>query len=298
MRRLIFFILVWAEITFPIIPGPTQKPKLTGELRWVPEYTGNPQIFLSWAGLKKDTAQVGVFRDGQLLTYLAPGTKNYSDADINPDVVYNYLIVAGAETLKTATPSFSECQIKNICIAEKGINFVRLIFDPVPEAAGYEATVLPVVNQDTGSISSTFIFSSVADNPEIRISLPLCWWNTEIVSRGFAIRALVKSNSVWTRWTTWREVPADFGMMNYPNPFNPTTTIKYSLPQAETVTLTIYNMLGQKVRDLVNLKQQAGNYSIVWDATDQNRITVPTGVYFYRIEAGSFAKTNKMTLMK
>ncbi len=92
---------------------------------------------------------------------------------------------------------------------------------------------------------------------------------------------------------------AEFNLhQNYPNPFNPTTTIKYSLPQAETVTLTIYNMLGQKVRDLVNLKQQAGNYSIVWDATDQNRITVPTGVYFYRIEAGSFAKTNKMTLMK
>ncbi|NLP11424.1 T9SS type A sorting domain-containing protein, partial [bacterium] len=85
---------------------------------------------------------------------------------------------------------------------------------------------------------------------------------------------------------------------NYPNPFNPTTTIKYSLPQAETVTLTIYNMLGQKVKDLVNVKQQAGNYSIVWDATDRNGITVPTGVYFYRIEAGSFVKVQKMILLK
>ncbi|HPN35449.1 MAG TPA: T9SS type A sorting domain-containing protein [bacterium] len=85
---------------------------------------------------------------------------------------------------------------------------------------------------------------------------------------------------------------------NYPNPFNPTTTIRYSLPQAETVQLTIYNMLGQKVKDLVNVKQQAGNYSIVWDATDRNGITVPTGVYFYRIEAGSFVKVHKMILLK
>ncbi|HNU79090.1 MAG TPA: T9SS type A sorting domain-containing protein, partial [Prolixibacteraceae bacterium] len=85
---------------------------------------------------------------------------------------------------------------------------------------------------------------------------------------------------------------------NYPNPFNPITTIKYSLPQAETVRLTIYNMLGQKVRDLVNVKQQAGGYNIVWDATDQNGMTVPTGVYFYRIEAGAFAQVRKMTLMK
>jgi len=85
---------------------------------------------------------------------------------------------------------------------------------------------------------------------------------------------------------------------NYPNPFNPTTTIKYSLPKAETVTLTIYNMLGQKVKELVNLKQQAGNYSIVWDATDRNGVTVPTGVYFYRIEAGSFVKVHKMILLK
>ncbi len=85
---------------------------------------------------------------------------------------------------------------------------------------------------------------------------------------------------------------------NYPNPFNPTTTIKYSLPQAETVQLTIYNMLGQKVKDLVNVKQQAGSYNIVWDATDRNGVTVPTGVYFYRIEAGSFVKVQKMILLK
>ncbi|NMB47831.1 T9SS type A sorting domain-containing protein [Candidatus Kuenenbacteria bacterium] len=85
---------------------------------------------------------------------------------------------------------------------------------------------------------------------------------------------------------------------NYPNPFNSTTTIKYSLPQAETVQLTIYNILGQKVKDLVNVKQPAGSYNIVWDATDRNGMTVPTGVYFYRIEASDFVRTKTMTLMK
>ena len=85
---------------------------------------------------------------------------------------------------------------------------------------------------------------------------------------------------------------------NYPNPFNPTTTISYSLPRAEKVTLTIYNMLGERVKELINSRQQAGSYNLTWDATDRNGVRMPSGVYFYRIEAGSFVKVNKMILLK
>ena len=94
-------------------------------------------------------------------------------------------------------------------------------------------------------------------------------------------------------------LPLSFTLQqNYPNPFNPTTTINYSIAKPEAVKLTVYNMLGQNVAELVNKQQQAGNYSIVWDATDGNGLRMSSGVYFFRIEAGSFVQVNKMILLK
>jgi len=79
---------------------------------------------------------------------------------------------------------------------------------------------------------------------------------------------------------------------NYPNPFNPSTTISYRLSAISHVELTLYNMLGQKVRTLVSDKQNQGNYSIKLDAND-----LASGVYFYRLKAGKFVKTKKMILI-
>jgi hypothetical protein len=80
---------------------------------------------------------------------------------------------------------------------------------------------------------------------------------------------------------------------NYPNPFNPSTVIQYSLPQTENVKLIIYNLLGEQVDVLVDEYQQAGKYKFNFDAS-----SLPSGIYFYRIIAGSFSQTNKMLLVK
>ncbi len=80
----------------------------------------------------------------------------------------------------------------------------------------------------------------------------------------------------------------------WPNPFNPRTTIAYSLARNSEVRLTVFNQLGQRVATLVdNKKQAAGSFQITWDAT-----SMPSGVYFYRLEAGAFIKTQKMVLIK
>ena len=79
----------------------------------------------------------------------------------------------------------------------------------------------------------------------------------------------------------------------YPNPFNAQTTISYTLAQAGPVTLSIYNLLGQKVATLVNGIEQAGEHKVVWEA-----VGVMSGAYFYRIKAGEFAGTKKMVLLK
>ena len=80
---------------------------------------------------------------------------------------------------------------------------------------------------------------------------------------------------------------------NYPNPFNPKTVINYSLPKQETVSIKVYDVLGNEVATLINSKQNAGDYSVEWDA--QN---FASGVYYYKLSAGNFEQTRKMILVK
>jgi hypothetical protein len=80
---------------------------------------------------------------------------------------------------------------------------------------------------------------------------------------------------------------------NYPNPFNPATTIRFSIPEAGTVNLSIYNLIGEKVADILNSELKSGSYEVSFDAS-----ALSSGVYFYTIEAGNFISTKKMILLK
>jgi len=80
---------------------------------------------------------------------------------------------------------------------------------------------------------------------------------------------------------------------NYPNPFNPSTRISFSLPEKSFVTLRVYDMLGREIAELVNNELNTGNHSINWNAS-----AYPSGVYFYKIEAGTFVESKKMVLIK
>lgn len=85
---------------------------------------------------------------------------------------------------------------------------------------------------------------------------------------------------------------------NYPNPFNPETTIFYNLESDSRVELTIYNLKGQKVRSLVNELQPKGNHQVAWNGRDDNNKSVASGVFFYRMKSGKFSSTKKMILLK
>jgi len=85
---------------------------------------------------------------------------------------------------------------------------------------------------------------------------------------------------------------------NFPNPFNPSTTINFDLPVTELVELNIYNNLGQKLRSLTDGEFTAGTHQVQWDGLDEFGREAPAGVYFYQIQAGSFQATNKMLLIK
>ncbi len=84
---------------------------------------------------------------------------------------------------------------------------------------------------------------------------------------------------------------------NYPNPFNATTIIQLELPEAMEIEITIYNLLGQKVRTLVDKKLSAGHHQVKWDGRDEKGLKVSSGIYLYRVESDHFQKIHKMILI-
>ena len=84
----------------------------------------------------------------------------------------------------------------------------------------------------------------------------------------------------------------------YPNPFNPITTIRYEIPEDSFVDVTVYDMLGNVVNNLINTNQSSGYKSVQWDATNNQGEPVSAGVYLYKIQAGDFIDTKKMILLK
>jgi len=95
------------------------------------------------------------------------------------------------------------------------------------------------------------------------------------------------------------QLPQAFNLYNnYPNPFNPVTTLRYDIPENSHVTITIYDMLGRQVKTLINQTQDAGYKSLIWDATNDYGKPVSAGIYLYQIQAGEYISTKKMVLLK
>ena len=88
------------------------------------------------------------------------------------------------------------------------------------------------------------------------------------------------------------------GIFNYPNPFNPVTKLRYTIPKNALVSIIIYDMLGRQVKTLVNQTQNAGYASVIWDATNDYGKPVSAGIYLYQIQTGEYIQTKKMVLLK
>ena len=109
-------------------------------------------------------------------------------------------------------------------------------------------------------------------------------------------RVTIYSNSTTVNIenTNINTTPTSFLLyQNYPNPFNPSTTIKYSVPNQSIVSLKLFDVLGSEIKTIVNEEKPIGNYEVNFDASN-----LPSGVYFYRLQAGDFVETKKMVLLK
>jgi hypothetical protein len=121
--------------------------------------------------------------------------------------------------------------------------------------------------------------------------------NVEMVNAEVVINDVV--GSVDGKAVTLKALPTVYALaQNFPNPFNPTTTIEYSVPTTGHTSLVVYNLAGQKVRTLVNETQAPSFYKVVWDGKNNSGMTVATGTYFYKLVSGNYSKIVKMTLIK
>ena len=103
----------------------------------------------------------------------------------------------------------------------------------------------------------------------------------------------------WLSLDQNKEIPREFSLIqNYPNPFNPKTEIKYDLPEDAFVSISIYDVMGRRIKSLSNTNQTAGYHSLQWDATNDIGEGVSAGMYIYTIQAGEYRATKKMVLLK
>ncbi|MDP2984347.1 MAG: T9SS type A sorting domain-containing protein [Candidatus Latescibacter sp.] len=122
--------------------------------------------------------------------------------------------------------------------------------------------------------------------------------NLRMVNAEVAINNVVSAVS-GAPAVTLKALPTVYAMnQNFPNPFNPSTTITYSIPKTSHVELAIYNMAGQKIRTLVNTSQAASFYRVVWNGKNDFGQTVASGMFFYKLDAGNYSKVVKMNLIK
>jgi len=113
------------------------------------------------------------------------------------------------------------------------------------------------------------------------------------------LKLLIYYNNIVTGIKDEDIKPGSFKLeQNFPNPFNPSTVIKYDLPEMRNVTLAIYNALGEKVRTLVSGVQSAGYYSVLWDAKNDSGNKIGSGMYIYSLRAGDYNSVKKMILLK
>ena len=159
-----------------------------------------------------------------------------------------------------------------------GTEFVRMIFRASPGVSVSDSSI----TFDTTFIPPDLQYSM--QDTALKVILP------EFVAGRLDIVTAIDDDEV---------LPRQFELsQNFPNPFNPSTTISYTVPRASHVSLIVYNLLGQRIATLVDNLVAPGRYEIEWNGRDENGVSVSSGIYFYNLGAGEYSETLKMVLMK
>ena len=165
-----------------------------------------------------------------------------------------------------------------------------------------------VISQ-TPTVDSDYHTFAIVSEQWVSVDIPLTTFPNVDLTDVFQFKVEGNGTIYWDNFyfysnlvgvdNTSETLPQKFTLeQNFPNPFNPFTTLRYDLPEDALVNITIYDMLGRKVKTLVNTTQDAGFKSVIWDATNNQGGPASAGVYLYNLQAGEFVKTKKMVLLK
>jgi len=252
------------------------------------------------------------FEDFELIEIVPVGTVSYLDSSVEEGVVYQYFVIAVYEIELACTPGEThKSHISNILemylFGELDITF--------PEIHGNSVSFAWV------SPNSSYSFNVYRRDAQVDNSSFILLTPTPIIDSAFVDNVAdgVYIYGVTTLWnglsspmtTTGRvyvNVLSDDDEIvpvlqtelrgNFPNPFNPITTIGFSLVEKSDVVLTVYNIKGQRVKTLIRGSMDSGHHTVTWNGTDDHGQIMSSGVYFYRMTAGEFTSVRRMILMK
>ncbi len=127
------------------------------------------------------------------------------------------------------------------------------------------------------------------DDLSISAMATLGEWNPDVPKKPEPNPKMAVSNSILKQFNL---------LQNYPNPFNPKTAIDFQIAKESKVSVVVYNLMGQKIRTLVEKNKQSGNYTVIWDGKNDFGVAVASGVYLYNLKAGKFSDIKKMILLR
>jgi hypothetical protein len=213
-----------------------------------------------------------------------------------PNGTYKWAVKAIYTADVESVPAFSDALVKEL-LSGQIVGFVRrannqgIMGATVSTNGGHSATT-----NSAGAYSLTVPVGSYTLTASADGFLELSYENVVVspnqnTTQNFVLDPVANEDEV---------VPVTVTALNgnFPNPFNPETTINYDLKESAKVRLEVYNLKGQLVRSLVNDNQSAGRYRVVFDARDNRGNSLASGVYLYRLHAGDYTATRKMMLME
>ncbi|NQV18638.1 MAG: T9SS type A sorting domain-containing protein, partial [Armatimonadetes bacterium] len=236
-----------------------------------------------------------VYRDGvEIFEIFDPNELTYDDLCLNGGT-YEYWVTAVYDNGESDPSNAEEVTVvlnppQNVSAIVQGWNNVFITWD-VPATRDLEYYNIYRNGDLIGNVTSTFYLDVglEAGTYTYNITAVYCGgWESE-----FSSNNIVYVDVGDTPIPLVTELNG-----NYPNPFNPETSIKFALNEAGQVRIDVFNLKGQHVRTVVNEHLEASYHSVVWDGKDTNGVNVSSGVYFYKMDAGKYTSTKKMILMK
>ncbi len=325
-------LMMRAVFDYPTIPSPpplltvgiTQNPTYSAQLSVVcigdsslrqksicgtlAQATGTTQLTFSEVSPTEFVSLNGTLQSGGTSGITIKAAKLFGSNYADTTLVF-YSVLAGGSA---ATSLFSPDSVFRLTIPQTTAPFFATLYkgtlDTVDSRAMYvyslgpkAMTISPAAQIqlsstafDTSQYAPAIYKDSPKDPVEKWYGIPFSFKNGNLISSTayFSTFAVVPRTII--SGSLNQNIPTSFALYhNYPNPFNPSTAISYQLSAVSFVTLKVYDMLGREVATLANQRQNAGSYTVTFDAGK-----LPSGVYFYRLTAGSMTETKKMVLIK